>query len=83
MSMMYVFICPKCGRSTMVSLYRSLKCRVCQADMANCEIDFLDWVELEPEQRQKLIGIYQKANPSDLCFYRPMPYYDHKERNYW
>ena len=42
MSMMYVFICPKCGRSTMVSLYRSLKCRVCQADMANCELIF--WI---------------------------------------
>lgn len=76
--MMYVFICPKCGYSTMVSLYRSLECRVCGEDMANCEIDFLDWVELSMEQRKKLIRMYQKTDPKNLCFYRPMPYYDHK-----
>ncbi|MCI6675546.1 MAG: hypothetical protein MSG78_01315 [Clostridiales bacterium] len=51
--------------------------------MANCEIDFLDWVDLGLEERKKLIRFYQQADPKDLCFYRPMPFYDHWERGYW
>lgn len=81
--MMYVFICPKCGHTRMVSLLRELTCTRCNAAMANCEIDFLDWVDLGLKEREKLIHFYQQADPKDLCFYRPMPFYDHWERGYW
>lgn len=81
--MMYVFICPSCGRTRMVSLQRKLHCSNCKRAMANCEIDFMDWIELEQEKRDKIIFFYQNIKESELCFFRPMPFYDRWERNYY
>lgn len=81
--MMYVFICPECGRSRMVSLQRKLRCTACGTPMANCEIDFLDWIQLDGEKREKMIYFYCHTKKENLCFFRPMPFYDRWERNYF
>lgn len=81
--MMYVFICPDCGASRMVSLLRSLDCPVCAGHMANCELDYMDWIRLSKKQRDKLIHFYRQADKDKLCFLRPMPFYDRWERNYY
>lgn len=81
--MMYVFICPKCKATRMVSLLRSLNCQRCCEPMANCEMDYTEWIRLTKEQREKIIDLYHKADKDKLCFLRPMPFYDRWERNYY
>lgn len=81
--MMYVFICPECSATRMVSLLRQLDCQCCGAPMANCEIDYLDWIQLTAKQRNRMISLYHRAERDKLCFLRPLPYYDRWERNYY
>lgn len=81
--MMYVFICPKCAKTRMVSLQRQLSCSACGRSMANCEIDFTDWIRLDESQRQKMIYVYSHTEDKNLCFFRPMPVYNRWERNYF
>ena len=81
--MMYVFICPKCKATRMVSLLRKLDCQCCSSPMANCELDYMEWINLTPKQRQKMIDLYHNADPAKLCFLRPMPFSDRWERNYY
>ena len=64
--MMYVFICPKCKATRMVSLLRKLDCQCCSSPMANCELDYMEWINLTPKQRQKMIDLYHNADPVQL-----------------
>lgn len=81
--MMYVFICPKCARTRMVSLQRKLICADCGTPMANCEIEFSDWIRMDEYRRRKLVYFYCHTKQENLCFFRPMPFYDRTERNYY
>ena len=74
---------PKCKATRMVSLLRKLDCQCCSSPMANCELDYMEWINLTPKQRQKMIDLYHNADPAKLCFLRPMPFYDRWERNYY
>ena len=67
----------------MVSLQRQLSCSACGRSMANCEIDFTDWIRLDESQRQKMIYVYSHTEDKNLCFFRPMPVYNRWERNYF
>jgi len=67
----------------MVSLQRKLTCSSCEAPMANCELDFTDWIRLDQKKRDKIVYFYCNTKEEDLCFFRPMPFYDRWERNYF
>lgn len=81
--MMHVFICPDCGGTRMVSLSRSLKCPMCCAKMANCELDYMEWIHLTGGQRKRMVALYRHADREKLCFTRPIPFYDRLEHNYY
>ena len=65
------------------SALEKLDCQCCSSPMANCELDYMEWINLAPKQRQKMIDLYHNADPAKLCFLRPMPFYDRWERNYY
>lgn len=81
--MMYVFICPKCKATRMVSLMRRLECQCCASPMANCEMDYVEWIHLTKDQREMIVEMYHNAEDDKLCFTRPLPFYDRWERNYY
>ena len=81
--MMYVFICTDCGQVRMVSGSRQARCPKCQALMAACEKDFVEWTDMSQGMREDYIREYQKrAQTEELIRYRPMPKYDRIERGY-
>ena len=51
--MIRVFVCPECGKIRVVSKFLKADCYQCGTPMEVCDISYMEWVELSPEEREK------------------------------
>lgn len=57
--MIRIFICPECGKIRLVSKFLAAECYQCGAEMKACEIPYTEWVEMEPEERERVSETYR------------------------
>ncbi|MCD2493076.1 DNA-directed RNA polymerase subunit M [Lacrimispora sp. NSJ-141] len=60
--MIRVFICPECGKARVVSKFLKANCYHCGTAMKICDVPYTKWVEMDPEDRERLSESYRGHN---------------------
>lgn len=63
--MMKVYLCPECGVFRIVSRRKQVECLNCGAVMAPAKLDFLEYTELSPGEREAYAAKWLEERISD------------------
>ncbi|MCD8077947.1 MAG: hypothetical protein LUE63_06180 [Lachnospiraceae bacterium] len=62
--MLHVFVCPSCRAARLVSRSRSASCLACGMPMVMSEISYLQWIDLDEEERKRAVERQAEAAAS-------------------